>query len=79
MKDAFKRACFLVKIHFKNIITSKLAAARSEHRSLADSLKAFNGNSVDSFNFTEFGNESKMFLYQALGKHYTCSHSEILD
>lgn len=44
---------------FKAIINRKLAAARAEHKNLADSLKAFSGNSVDSFNFTDFGNESR--------------------
>jgi RNA polymerase-binding transcription factor DksA len=44
---------------FKDIINSKLEEARQEHKRLAESLKEFSGNSADSFNFTEYGNESR--------------------
>ncbi len=44
---------------FRQIINRKLDDAKSEHKRLADNLKAFSGNSADSFNFTEFGNESR--------------------
>jgi DnaK suppressor protein len=44
---------------FKEIINRKLADAQSEYRRLSDSMKEFSGNSADSINFTEFGNESR--------------------
>lgn len=44
---------------FKQIINKKLEDARNEHKLLANSLKEFSGNSADSINFTEYGNESR--------------------
>lgn len=44
---------------FRQIINDKLAESRAEQKRLADNLKALSGNSADSFNFTEFGNESR--------------------
>ena len=44
---------------FKEIINQKLEESRTEHKRLADSLREFSGNSADSFNFTEYGNESR--------------------
>ena len=44
---------------FKEIILDKLKEAREEHKRLADSLREFSGNSADSINFTEYGNESR--------------------
>lgn len=44
---------------FREIINQKLASARDEHKRLASSLKALGGASVDSINFTEYGNESR--------------------
>lgn len=44
---------------FRSIIHRKLANAKEEHKSLAESLKAYSGSSADSINFTEFGNESR--------------------
>ena len=44
---------------FKEIILDKLKDAREEHKRLADSLREFSGNSADSINFTEYGNESR--------------------
>ncbi len=44
---------------FRNIIESKLVESRAEYKRLAESLKAFSGSSADSFNFTEYGNESR--------------------
>ena len=45
--------------NFRNIIDAKLEEARAEHKRLANNLKEFSGNSADSFNFTEYGNESR--------------------
>ena len=44
---------------FRQIIDRKLEEARTEHKRLANNLKEFSGNSADSFNFTEYGNESR--------------------
>jgi len=44
---------------FRNIINNKLIESRAEYKRLAESLKAFSGASADSFNFTEYGNESR--------------------
>ncbi|MCB0839152.1 MAG: TraR/DksA family transcriptional regulator [Bacteroidetes bacterium] len=44
---------------FRQIIDQKLVDARKEYKRLADNLKEFSGNSADSFNFTEYGNESR--------------------
>ena len=44
---------------FKEIILAKLEEAVSEKKRLAESLREVSGNSVDSFNMTEFGNESQ--------------------
>ncbi|MEM8897439.1 MAG: TraR/DksA C4-type zinc finger protein [Bacteroidota bacterium] len=44
---------------FRQIIQKKLDESREEHKRLANSLKDFSGNSADSFNFTEFGTESR--------------------
>ena len=44
---------------FKEIINKKLNESKTEHRRLAESLRDFSGNSADSYNFTEFGNESR--------------------
>lgn len=44
---------------FRQIINKKLEDSRSEHKRLADSLRDFGGNSADSINFTEYGNESR--------------------
>lgn len=44
---------------FRHIILKKLEESQSEYKRLAESLKALSGNSADSFNFTEYGNESR--------------------
>lgn len=44
---------------FRQIIDKKLAVANTEYKRLADQLKEMSGGSADSFNFTEFGNESR--------------------
>ncbi len=44
---------------FKEIILGKLEEAMVEKKRLAESLREVSGNSVDSFNMTEFGNESQ--------------------
>lgn len=44
---------------FRQIINQKLEEARKEYKRLAQSLQEFSGNSADSFNFTEYGNESR--------------------
>lgn len=44
---------------FKEIILSKLEEALAEKQRLSESLKNVGGGSVDSFNITEFGNESQ--------------------
>lgn len=44
---------------FRQIINKKLEEAQTEHKRLARNLKEFSGNSADSFNFTEYGNESR--------------------
>ena len=44
---------------FRQIINNKLESSRAEYKRLAESLKEFSGNSADSFNFTEYGNESR--------------------
>ncbi|MEO1415843.1 MAG: TraR/DksA C4-type zinc finger protein [Bacteroidota bacterium] len=43
---------------FRIIIQGKIDVARKEYERLAANLKEIGGNSADSFNFTEFGNES---------------------
>lgn len=44
---------------FRQIIHQKLDGSKTEHKRLADSLRDFGGNSADSINFTEYGNESR--------------------
>ncbi len=44
---------------FRELINQKLEESQSEYRRLADSLREFSGNSADSINFTEYGNESR--------------------
>ena len=44
---------------FRSIINSKLEDAQKEYKRLAESLKALSGVSADSYNFTEYGNESR--------------------
>lgn len=44
---------------FRQIINEKLDESKSEYKRLADSLREFSGNSADSINFTEYGNESR--------------------
>ena len=44
---------------FKEIILAKLDEALAEKQRLSESLKNVGGGSVDSFNITEFGNESQ--------------------
>lgn len=44
---------------FRTIIKEKLEEARAEYRRLAESLKALSGATADSYNFTEYGNESR--------------------
>lgn len=46
-------------VEFREIIEAKMKESKAEHKRLAESLKAFSGNSADSFNFTEYGNESR--------------------
>lgn len=46
-------------IEFRQIIDNKLAVARTEYNRLAEQLREMSGGSADSFNFTEFGNESR--------------------
>lgn len=44
---------------FRAIINEKLESSRNEYKRLAESLREFSGNSADSYNFTEYGNESR--------------------
>lgn len=44
---------------FRELIEGKLEEARTEYKRLADNLKELSGTSADSYNFTEFGNESR--------------------
>ena len=44
---------------FREIINQKLDEARNEYRRLSESLKASGGNTADSYNYTEYGNESR--------------------
>lgn len=44
---------------FRSVIERKLKEAQVEYKRLANSLKELSGSSADSFNFTEFGNESR--------------------
>lgn len=44
---------------FKEILNRKLTDAQAEYRRLSESMKEFSGNSADSINFTEYGNESR--------------------
>lgn len=44
---------------FRQIIEKKLEDSNQEYLRLKVSLKEFGGNSADSFNFTEYGNESR--------------------
>lgn len=44
---------------FRNILQDKLDESQAEYRRLAESLKALSGATADSFNFTEYGNESR--------------------
>lgn len=44
---------------FRILINKKLDESQTEYKRLAESLKTLSGNSADSFNFTEFGNESR--------------------
>ncbi len=44
---------------FREIILTKLEEALAEKQRLSESLKNVGGGSVDSFNITEFGNESQ--------------------
>lgn len=44
---------------FRLIIQKKLDESQNEYVRLKESLKEFSGNSADSFNFTEYGNESR--------------------
>lgn len=44
---------------FKLIIEAKLAESKREERKLEEGMRELGGNSVDSINFTEFGNESR--------------------
>ena len=44
---------------FRHIIQNKLEDSRSEYRRLKSSLKEMGGNSADSLNFTEYGNEGR--------------------
>ncbi len=44
---------------FRQIIDQKLDESKTEFKRLADSLREFSGNSADSINFTEYGNESR--------------------
>ncbi|MEZ4771685.1 MAG: TraR/DksA C4-type zinc finger protein [Bacteroidia bacterium] len=44
---------------FRQLITQKLDESKIEYKRLAESLKEFSGNSADSYNFTEYGNESR--------------------
>ena len=46
-------------VEFKEIINRKLEEARIEYRRLSESLKSSGGNTADSYNFTEYGNESR--------------------
>ncbi|MFN0202825.1 MAG: TraR/DksA family transcriptional regulator [Bacteroidia bacterium] len=43
---------------FREIINKKLEDANNEKRRLSEELRDISGGSVDSFNMTEFGNES---------------------
>jgi len=44
---------------FRQVINQKLEESRTEYKRLAENLKEFNSSSADSYNFTEFGNESR--------------------
>jgi len=44
---------------FKQIILDKLAESKGEQKRLQENMRELGGNSVDSLNFTEFGNESR--------------------
>lgn len=44
---------------FRQIIERKLAESRTEERRLEEGMRELGGNSVDSINFTEYGNESR--------------------
>jgi DnaK suppressor protein len=44
---------------FRLIIEQKLDEAQREYKRLAENLKEFSSSSADSYNFTEFGNESR--------------------
>lgn len=46
-------------VEFREIINQKLEESRNEYRRLSESLKASGGNTADSYNFTEYGNESR--------------------
>lgn len=43
---------------FRNLLLEKMDEAKAEYKRLSESLKAFSGITADSYNFTEFGNES---------------------
>jgi RNA polymerase-binding transcription factor DksA len=45
-------------VEFRDIIEQKISEARNEYKRLADNLKEFSTSSADSYNITEFGNES---------------------
>jgi len=44
---------------FRQLIEQKLEEAQREYKRLAENLKEFSSSSADSYNFTEFGNESR--------------------
>ena len=44
---------------YVDIINKKIESAKEEHKRLSDSLKESAGGSADSYNFTEFGVESR--------------------
>lgn len=44
---------------FRQIIEQKLDEAQREYKRLAENLKEFSSSSADSYNFTEYGNESR--------------------
>ncbi len=44
---------------FRQLIERKLDEAQREYKRLAENLKEFSNSSADSYNFTEFGNESR--------------------
>ncbi|MCI4669284.1 MAG: TraR/DksA family transcriptional regulator [Bacteroidia bacterium] len=43
---------------FRQLVNEKLEKARSEYKRLANNLKEIGQNTSDSFNITEYGNES---------------------